>query len=213
VFASFGEMKTKKLKGSFLGSALEFRVLSEPAQLSELLKVGAELQFRFFKFQGWTFLSHEIFLDGLRLVTALEFVDEDSHRAQVDLDRAVECTYSKWKKDLCVGPFKSEFQKEILLGLLVGTQRPLRMIDYSELANRAGRQLAVRAAASVMSSNPWPVIFPCHRVLPKSSLLRLRGRVSLNHNPSKIDVGKYGGTKYSKGASIKKLILEIEGLI
>lgn len=200
-------MRSKKLKGSFLGEPLEFSVLSKPSEISEFLRNGAELVLQHFSCNGMSFLSHELWVESRRVVTALDFVDGASPLAMVDLQRASETSFAKWKKGLCVGPFKSEFQKDVLLALLRGTQRPLRLIDYSELSRQAGKASAVRASATVMSSNPWPVIFPCHRVLPKSSLLKSKSA------PMSLDVGGYGGSRYSEGASLKKTILEIEGLI
>ena len=38
-------------------------------------------------------------------------------------------------------------------------------VSYTELATRAGRPSAVRAAASACATNPLPVVVPCHRVL------------------------------------------------
>lgn len=37
--------------------------------------------------------------------------------------------------------------------------------SYSEMAQRAGRPAAVRAAGSALATNPLPVVVPCHRVL------------------------------------------------
>jgi len=38
-------------------------------------------------------------------------------------------------------------------------------VTYAELAARAGRPAAVRAAGSAMATNPLPIVVPCHRVL------------------------------------------------
>ena len=40
-----------------------------------------------------------------------------------------------------------------------------RTESYAEVARAAGRPAAVRAAASVCSHNPVPVVVPCHRVV------------------------------------------------
>ena len=40
-------------------------------------------------------------------------------------------------------------------------------ITYSELAERAGRPAAIRAAASACGANPIPLLIPCHRVVGK----------------------------------------------
>lgn len=41
---------------------------------------------------------------------------------------------------------------------------------YGAIASLAGSAGAARAVGSVMSSNPWPVIVPCHRVVAQGSL-------------------------------------------
>jgi methylated-DNA-[protein]-cysteine S-methyltransferase len=43
-------------------------------------------------------------------------------------------------------------------------------ISYAELATRAGYRNAARAVGSVMSSNRFPLIVPCHRVVSANSL-------------------------------------------
>ena len=40
-----------------------------------------------------------------------------------------------------------------------------RTITYGDLAARSGRRTAARAVGAALSRNPWPVIFPCHRVV------------------------------------------------
>ncbi len=40
-------------------------------------------------------------------------------------------------------------------------------ISYTELAKRAGKPSAVRAAASACGKNPIPLIIPCHRIIGK----------------------------------------------
>lgn len=45
-------------------------------------------------------------------------------------------------------------------------------ITYSELARRAGRPKAIRAAGAANGQNPISVIIPCHRILGKRGDLR-----------------------------------------
>lgn len=45
---------------------------------------------------------------------------------------------------------------------------PGQTSTYGDLAAAAGSPNAARAAGRAMSTNPWPVIVPCHRVLPRS---------------------------------------------
>jgi methylated-DNA-[protein]-cysteine S-methyltransferase len=62
---------------------------------------------------------------------------------------------------------------------------------YAEMATRAGKPRAYRAAGSALGSNPIPIIVPCHRVL------RAGG-----------EIGDYGG-----GAEMKEFLLRLEGAI
>ena len=80
------------------------------------------------------------------------------------------------------------FTRAVLAALLeVG---PGQRCTYAELAARAGRPRAVRAAAHVMATNRVPLVLPCHRVVPAS-----------------------GGTgRYGWGAAVKAALLEHETL-
>jgi len=40
-----------------------------------------------------------------------------------------------------------------------------KTVSYARLAAMAGNPAGVRAAASVMRSNPFPLVVPCHRVI------------------------------------------------
>lgn len=40
-----------------------------------------------------------------------------------------------------------------------------RTFSYRDLATRAGRPAAVRAAGTALATNPLPIVVPCHRVL------------------------------------------------
>jgi methylated-DNA-[protein]-cysteine S-methyltransferase len=77
-------------------------------------------------------------------------------------------------------------------------QRVLRAINripygqtrsYTEMARKAGNERAVRAAGTACSSNPIPLVVPCHRVLRTGGAL-----------------GGYGG-----GLPMKEALLELEG--
>jgi len=61
-------------------------------------------------------------------------------------------------------------------------------ISYGELACKAGYPQAARAVGTAMKKNPFPVIIPCHRVLPSDQ-----------------SVGQYVG-----GSHCKKWLLEHE---
>lgn len=57
----------------------------------------------------------------------------------------------------------SQFSRNVL--------RELRLVprgawlSYGDLAARCGKPGAARAVGRVMARNPWPLLFPCHRVL------------------------------------------------
>jgi methylated-DNA-[protein]-cysteine S-methyltransferase len=40
-----------------------------------------------------------------------------------------------------------------------------KITTYGELATLSGSPRAARAVGSVMARNPWPLLYPCHRVL------------------------------------------------
>ena len=64
------------------------------------------------------------------------------------------------------------------------------VVSYGELASRAGSPGAARAVGGVMSSNPFPLVVPCHRVV------NTNGRV-----------GQYSG---AHGTSTKSWLLDFE---
>lgn len=66
-----------------------------------------------------------------------------------------------------------------------------QVVTYAELAARAGRPRAVRAAGTACATNPVPIIVPCHRVVPSSG-----------------GVGNYGG-----GPERKRFLLRLEGAL
>lgn len=84
-------------------------------------------------------------------------------------------------------PVKSTFQRDVLIETY--------KIPYGEVATYKGlaerlRSRAYRAVGSVMATNPFPLIIPCHRVVK-----------------SDLTIGKYGG-----GPEMKRDILKKEGI-
>lgn len=63
-------------------------------------------------------------------------------------------------------------------------------VSYGELATRVGHPRAYRAVGTVMSSNRFPLIIPCHRVLAAG--------------------GKLGGYSSPSGTNLKLKLLELE---
>ena len=67
---------------------------------------------------------------------------------------------------------------------------PGEVRSYKWVAARAGAPRASRAVGSALNKNPYPVVIPCHRVIKSD--------------------GSIGG--YSKGAALKKRLLDSEGI-
>tara|TARA_A100001015_G_scaffold292818_1_gene368604 strand:- start:56 stop:505 length:450 start_codon:yes stop_codon:yes gene_type:complete len=60
------------------------------------------------------------------------------------------------------------------------------VMSYTQFASFAGKPKAARAAGSICASNPIPIIYPCHRVIPTNGTLGNYGGGS-NHHPSHPD--------------------------
>lgn len=84
----------------------------------------------------------------------------------------------------------SPFQKKILCELRKKVPAG-KTISYSGLAKLAGCPRAARAVGTVMSSNPFPLVFPCHRVVRSDG-----------------SVGCFQGGEH--GTQLKKALLENE---
>lgn len=90
-------------------------------------------------------------------------------------------------------PFKISFshQTDFSLSVLSSLQKIPRgtVISYKDLAKDIGRPKAYRAVGNALNKNPYPLLFPCHRVCNEQ--------------------GKIGG--FASGKGIKKALLELEG--
>lgn len=80
----------------------------------------------------------------------------------------------------------SHFRKAVLYSLLDVSRG--ETISYGKLGEKAGYPGAGRATGNVMSSNPFPLIIPCHRVIKADGA-----------------VGSYQG-----GTAMKMYLLEVE---
>jgi methylated-DNA-[protein]-cysteine S-methyltransferase len=80
--------------------------------------------------------------------------------------------------------FRAKVQRAIA-GIPYGQTR-----SYTEMAEAAGNERAVRAAGTACGSNPLPIVVPCHRVLRSGGGL-----------------GGYGG-----GLPMKEALLRLEGI-
>lgn len=83
----------------------------------------------------------------------------------------------------CVTPFS----RRVLEHLKATTPRG-SWTTYGKLASACGSPRGARAVGSVMARNPWPLLFPCHRVL--------RGNAGL------------GG--FGPGVALKQTLLSLE---
>jgi methylated-DNA-[protein]-cysteine S-methyltransferase len=86
----------------------------------------------------------------------------------------------------------TEFQKKVLSAARKIPRGQVR--TYAELAKMAGYPAAVRAAASVMRQNRFPLVIPCHRVIGKNRT-----------------IGGFMGVKTGKPIILKKKLLDLEG--
>jgi methylated-DNA-[protein]-cysteine S-methyltransferase len=85
-------------------------------------------------------------------------------------------------------PRGTEFQSRVLK--VVRQVRYGKTISYGQLAEKAGYPRAARAVGSVMRSNRFPIIVPCHRVVAAG--------------------GKSGGYSSPQGVSLKLRLLAME---
>lgn len=82
----------------------------------------------------------------------------------------------------------TDFQEAVAAALLAVPYGAT--VSYGGLAAAAGYPRAGRAVGSFMARNPWPVIFPCHRVVRSSGALG----------------------NFSSGTAWKKRLLGLEGI-
>jgi O-6-methylguanine DNA methyltransferase len=68
-----------------------------------------------------------------------------------------------------------------------------KTVSYSRLAAMAGNPGAVRAAASVMRRNPFPLVIPCHRVIRNDG-----------------SIGGFLGRSKGRGVMLKRRLLKNE---
>jgi methylated-DNA-[protein]-cysteine S-methyltransferase len=86
-------------------------------------------------------------------------------------------------------PEMTEFRRKII----AATRRLAygETATYGELAKRVGNPGAARAVGTVMSTNRFPIVVPCHRVLASG--------------------GKLGGFSAPAGLGLKQQMLDLEG--
>jgi methylated-DNA-[protein]-cysteine S-methyltransferase len=84
------------------------------------------------------------------------------------------------------------FQKKVLQTLR--NTKPGELLTYSELAKRAGYPKAARAVGRALATNPYLLLFPCHRVIRQDGSL---GNFSAGENSE-------------EGIAIKKILIAFE---
>ncbi|MCX7821621.1 MAG: methylated-DNA--[protein]-cysteine S-methyltransferase [Brevinematales bacterium] len=87
----------------------------------------------------------------------------------------------------------SDFQLKVYRALIKITYG--NFISYEGLAEKLGNKNLKRAVGRILGLNPFPIIIPCHRVLPKNFLQK----------------NSIGG--FSAGLNIKEKLLKIEGIL
>jgi methylated-DNA-[protein]-cysteine S-methyltransferase len=76
---------------------------------------------------------------------------------------------------------------------------------YGELARAAGHPGAARAVGSVMAQNPWPLLFPCHRVLAAGGGLGgFRGGLELKTRLLQLEAQGWGTGASALGSNSRK---------
>ena len=76
--------------------------------------------------------------------------------------------------------FGTDFQKMVWRQLFSLThhdgtfERRPRLLSYSDFAERCGKRPGVRAVAHAIGQNPVAVIIPCHLIVPKETMDRIR---------------------------------------
>jgi O-6-methylguanine DNA methyltransferase len=76
--------------------------------------------------------------------------------------------------------FGTEFQKKVWKRLFDltheedGSHKPPKMICYSDFAELCQNKAGVRAVAHAIGLNPVAVVIPCHLVVPKETIDRIR---------------------------------------
>jgi methylated-DNA-[protein]-cysteine S-methyltransferase len=122
---------------------------------------------------------------GPRVVASKHELSAVSERIAAYLDGDLEAIDMPYDLRLATG-----FRREALEALATTTHAG-EVVTYKELAARAGRPRAIRAAATACATNPIPLVVPCHRVVPSSG-----------------GIGNYGG-----GVERKQRLLALEGVL
>ena len=80
-----------------------------------------------------------------------------------DLDRYFETGSASFDLKIDQDDF-TDFRRDVYKSLIDVESGEL--VTYKELAEMSGHPGAARAVGSAMASNPYPIVIPCHRVIP-----------------------------------------------
>ena len=160
-----------------------------PTRIGPLLVVTGEtgiLKVSFPEHPGDDALADVAHRIGPRVVASARELREVGERISAYLDGDLPAIEMPYDLRLAGTGFRRE-----ALEALARTTHAGEVVTYKELAARAGRPRAIRAAGTACATNPIPLVVPCHRVVPTGGGL-----------------GNYGG-----GVERKATLLQLEGAI
>ena len=70
--------------------------------------------------------------------------------------------------------FGTDFQKRVWKRLWDMSTSGARLLSYSDFAELCDNKAGVRAVAHAIGLNPLPVVIPCHLIVPKEAIDRIR---------------------------------------
>jgi O-6-methylguanine DNA methyltransferase len=96
--------------------------------------------------------------------------ERDPPREVAEVARAIQHHIAGTAQDFSAVALDTASAPPFLLRVQRAAQEipPGQIRSYGELARTAGTPAAARAAGRAMSTNPWPIIVPCHRVFPRT---------------------------------------------
>ncbi|QRV02531.1 methylated-DNA--[protein]-cysteine S-methyltransferase [Arcanobacterium phocisimile] len=79
-----------------------------------------------------------------------------------------------------------------------------KTLSYTQLAQLANNPRAVRAAASACARNPFPLVIPCHAVVPQPT------QHKLERNPELVTTAHFPSGNYAFGPDLKRALLKFD---
>jgi O-6-methylguanine DNA methyltransferase len=107
-------------------------------------------------------------LKGIRFTNPFKriqpsFTDGILMELKKDLDGYFETGSASFDLKIDEGDF-TDFRRDVYHSL--ADVESGELVTYKELADMSGHPGAARAVGSAMASNPYPIVIPCHRVIP-----------------------------------------------